>query len=298
MHSMFEWDDARYFLALHRATTLSAAARSLGVNQTTVGRRLAALEEQLGARVFFRTRDGYRVAPAGELLLEHAERMEEEADAIGRVITGQEMRLTGTVRLTTPDAMGPLEIVPLLAEFQGKYPDIVVEVDADDRLRNLTKREADMAIRIGRPSERSVVARKLGEFVATAYASPRYLASHVEGEPHSLITFGESSDVLEVRWLFQQFPKGRVVFRSQSTYARVQAAKAGLGVIAVGCYMGDADPDLVRVVEPSDGVRNDIWLILHRDLQHTARIRACADFLAERFKAEAARFTGGRKKKR
>src|SRR5258708_1768577 len=130
---MFEWDDARHFLAVHRTGSLSAAARDLGVNQSTVGRRLVSLEERLRAKLFFRTRDGFRIAPAGEKLLTHAERMEDEAIAIAREIAGQETKLTGSVRLTAPDMFGARIVAPLLAAFHARYPEIDLELDTDNR---------------------------------------------------------------------------------------------------------------------------------------------------------------------
>ena len=126
---MFEWDDARHFLAMHRKGSLSAAAKQLGVNQSTVGRRLLTLEERLGAKLFFRTRDGYRIAPAGERLFPHAERMEDEATAIAREISGQVTTLTGTVCVTAGDLFGARVVAPLLVEFHGRYPDIDLELD-------------------------------------------------------------------------------------------------------------------------------------------------------------------------
>src|SRR5271165_2748791 len=116
---MFEWDDARHFLAVHRRGSLSAAAKQLGVNQSTVGRRLLSLEEHLGAKLFFRTRDGYRIAPAGERLLPHAERMEDEATAIAREIAGQETTLTGIVCVTAGDLFGPRVIAHMMVELHA-----------------------------------------------------------------------------------------------------------------------------------------------------------------------------------
>lgn len=301
---MFEWDDARYFLSLHRNGTLSSASRDLGINQSTVGRRLAAIEERLGARLFVRTRDGYRISPAGEKFLGHAERMEDEAHAIAREITGEETRLTGTVRITTPDVLGPRVVVPMLAGFHAKYPEIELEVDADDRIRNLSKREAEMAVRGGRPSERGVVVRKLAPLVSTAYASRTYVearggARNGRFDGHDLILFGEPlTMVSEARWLEQRASKARVAFRSSSTYARHHAVLAGLGVATLPCYIGDADESLVRLVEPRDGIQSDVWLVVHRDLQHTARVRACAEHLAAEFRGLTAVLSGKARRER
>jgi DNA-binding transcriptional LysR family regulator len=294
---MFEWDDARHFLAVHRKGSLSAAAKQLGVNQSTVGRRLLTLEERLGAKLFFRTRDGYRIAPAGERLLPHAERMEDEATAITREIAGQETTLTGNVCVTAGDLVGPLVIAPLLVRLHAKYPDIDLELDTDNSLRSLSKREADIAVRIGNVAEHGVAARKVCEFGSAAYASKSYLASR--GRPrgddwsgHDFIGFSETRHVMEARWIEEHAVKGRVVFRGKGTLPQLVMARAGVGIAALPCYAGDAEPDLVRLTPLSQIMRASMWLVVHEDMRHAARIRACVEFLAEGLRAESKRLVG------
>jgi DNA-binding transcriptional LysR family regulator len=296
---MFEWDDARHFLALQRTGSLSAAARQLGVNQSTVGRRLVALEERLRTKLFFRTRDGYRIAPAGERLLAHAERMEDEAIAIAREISGQETTLTGSLRITAPDFFGAHVVAPLLAAFHARYPEIELELDTDNRVRSLTKREADMAIRIGDAAESGVVVRKLSPFASALYASSAYLQAR--GRPrgldftgHDLIGFGEPvARIADSLWLLEHASTGRIVFRSHNTAAQLQACLDGMGIGPLPRYVGDPQPDLVRLDPPPVVVRQDIWLVVHEDLRHTARVRVCADFLAAGIRSQSARFQGG-----
>jgi DNA-binding transcriptional LysR family regulator len=297
---MFEWDDARHFLAIHRKGSLSAAARQLGVNQSTVGRRLLALEEQLGTKLFIRTRDGYRIAPAGERLLPHAERMEDEATAIAREITGQVGSLTGTVRVTTADLFGARIIAPLLVRFHERYPDIDLELDADNRLRSLSKREADMAVRIGGTLENGLAVRKVGEFAYALYAARDYLARR--GRPregdwsgHDFIGFSDSMmRTAESHWIEERAAKGRVVLRSVNTLAQVASAVAGIGVAMLPCYAGDAEAELVRLVGPAKCVSHPIWLVMHQDMRHAARLRVCSDFLADGIRAQSRRLLGRR----
>jgi len=294
---MFEWDDARHFLAVHRKGSLSAAAKQLGVNQSTVGRRLLTLEERLGAKLFFRTRDGYRIAPAGERLLPHAERMEDEATAITREIAGQETTLTGNVCVTAGDLVGPLVIAPLLVALHAKYPDIDLELDTDNSLRSLSKREADIAVRIGNVAEHGVAARKVCEFGSAAYASKSYLASR--GRPrgddwsgHDFIGFSETRHIMEARWIEEHAVKGRVVFRGKGTLPQLVMARAGVGIAALPCYAGDAEPDLVRLTPLSQIMRASMWLVVHEDMRHAARIRACVEFLADGLRAQGKRLVG------
>jgi DNA-binding transcriptional LysR family regulator len=295
---MFEWDDARHFLAVHRTGSLSAAARQLGVNQSTVGRRLDALEERLKAKLFYRTRDGLRIAPAGERLLPHAERMEDEAIAIAREISGQETTLTGSLRITAPDFFGARVVAPLLSAFHARYPEIEIELDTDNRVRNLTKREADMAVRMGGAAEAGVVIRKLCPFVSSLYASNSYLQAHglprgLDFTGHHLVGFGEPvARISESLWLLEHASTGRIVFRSHNTHAQLQACVDGMGIAPLPRYVGDPEPDLVRLEQPEEVVRQDIWLVVHEDLRHTARVRVCADFLSAGIRGQAARFSG------
>jgi DNA-binding transcriptional LysR family regulator len=292
---VFDWDDARFFLAIHRSRTLSAAARSLGVNQSTVGRRLDALEDELGVRVFLRTRDGYVIAPAGEQLLPRAERMEDEATAIARELAGRQEKLTGVVRVTTGDAYGPNVVVPILTRFHALHPEIKLEVEADNRLASLTKREADISVRFSKPMERGLAVRRLAEFAYAPYCASSYIASRGRPTPpfegHDFV-----GDLIatrpEARWVAQRSAKGRLVMGSASATVCLAGVVSGLGIGLLPCYLGDEEPTLVRLAPPDPLVKCVVWLVVHEDLQHAARIRACADFLAEAIRADAPRFAG------
>lgn len=293
---MLEWDDVRYFLAVHRARSLSAAARTLSVNQSTVGRRIAALEASLDARLFFQTPDGYLLAPAGERMLPRVERMEDEALAIARELSGEDCALTGALRLTAPDAFGARVVTPLLARFHAKYPDIELELVADNRALSLSKREADLALRVGRPKETSLVVRRVADFGCGLYASTAYLEAR--GRPRGLDFSGhdfigvDQGAGPERDWLLQHSRRGRIVFTCNATLAQVEATREGMGLSVLPCYVGDPEPELVRLLPPSEVVMRAVWLVLHRDLQHAARVRACADFLVEALVARGSDLRG------
>jgi DNA-binding transcriptional LysR family regulator len=300
-NAMFEWDDARHFLAIHRKGSLSAAARQLGVNQSTVGRRLLSLEEKLGTKLFIRTRDGYRIAPAGERLLPHAERMEDEATAIAREIAGQTTSLCGTVRVTTADLFGARIIAPMLVRFHERYPDIDLELDADIHMRSLSKREADIAVRIGGQNENGLAVRKVGQFGSAVYASKGYIAKRGrprdgQWEGHDFLGFSDPLvRMAESRWVEERAGRAgqaRVVLRTVSTLAHIAAAVGGLGIAVIPCYAGDAEPELVRLLPSSKVVRNPIHLVVHEDMRQSARIRAISDFLAEELRAITPRLLG------
>jgi DNA-binding transcriptional LysR family regulator len=294
MHRM-EWDDARYVLAIHREVSLSRAGKKLGVNQSTVGRRLEAIEADLGARLFFRTREGYVLTPEGEGILSHAERMEDEAHAIVRKLGGREVRLSGTVRITGPEPFSAKVLVPILAKLHALYPDIDLELVADNRSLSLTKREADIAVRMAQPTEAQLIVRKVSDFRGAAYASPTYLAARGHPQPpdldgHDFIADEPMNGPPADYWLTYRGGKGRTVFRSQSTLACMAAAMAGIGILLLPCYLGDEEPGLVRVSEPMP--MRPVSLIVHRDLQHASRVRVCCDMLVDGIRAQADRLAG------
>jgi DNA-binding transcriptional LysR family regulator len=287
----FEWDDARYFLAVHRTGSLTAAGRQLGVNQSTVSRRLRALEEALGGtRLFVQTQDGYFLSPTGERLLARAARIEDEALALEREATGQEVSLSGPVRITGADAFSARVLAPLLADFHGSFPGIDIELIADTRTLNLTKREADLAVRTVRPREPSLVVRRICGLTSAVYASKAYGAVDPDDLASHPFLGLDDANWAESLWLAETLPTARVLFKSNSTEAQLAATRKGMGLGIIPCYVGDPDPDLVRILPPV--VSRDLWLVLHRDLQHSARIRAVADFLFERIAARAGEFEG------
>jgi DNA-binding transcriptional LysR family regulator len=291
---MFEWDDARYFLAIQRAGSLSEAGRRLRVNQSTVGRRLQALEHALGTTLFVRTADGYFLSPAGERLLRRAERMEDEALALEREASGRESSLTGTVRVTGPDALSVRIVLPILAEMRRRMPGLDFELVAENRTLSLTKREADVAVRTFRPSEPSLVARKICTLGSALYASAQYLERH--GAPKNADFNGhafigtEDPAWQEAVWIKRRAPGAHVVLKTNSTPAQLAATIEGMGIGILPCYLADEQP-LVRVA-PAPVIIRDVWLTLHKDLQHQARVRACADLLVEGILAEEALLAG------
>jgi DNA-binding transcriptional LysR family regulator len=282
---MLEWSDLRFLLALSRARTLSATARKLGCDQTTVGRRLDALEEALEARLFRRTPDGYFATPDGERAITHAERVEEEVMSLEREVTGGDERAEGLVRLTTWDSMGSSFLAPRLGPFRKRHPGIDLLLDMDNRPLSLSRREADLALRPSRPTQDALQIRKVGRCVARLYASPAYLKAR--GEPrtpaelaaHDVIDDAESR-FLTSRWLRQHARDARVVLRCDVALAQAQAAAAGMGIAALFSYVGDAQRGLTRVL-PKTILETDLWIAVHRDLAYSARVRAVIDFLVE-----------------
>jgi DNA-binding transcriptional LysR family regulator len=295
---MLDWTDLRFLLAVQRARTLSAAARKLGCDQTTVGRRIDALETTLDRRLFRRTPDGYFPTSDGELALARAERIEEEVMAMEREISGRDERPQGQVRLTTYESMGQCFLSSRLGQFHRRYPEIEVQLNMDNRPLNLSRREADLALRPGKPTQQVLQIRKIGTVVAALYASPSYLKKR--GEPrtveelagHDILDDEEASQHYQLsRWLHQLVRDARVTLRCDSAIVRAAAAADGLGLAVLYCYVGDAQRGLRRVL-PKQGLEQDLWIAVHRDLQYAARVRALIDFLVELASKDAAVLTG------
>jgi DNA-binding transcriptional LysR family regulator len=286
-----DWDDLRTFLAIVRHGTLSAAARALGVTQPTMGRRLAALEQRTGARLLQRLPGRFVLTPLGEAVLPNAERIEADAVAAELMIRGRDVALEGTVRLTTVDTLAARIIAPSVAELQCKHPGITVELVPDSRQLSLSKREADLAVRMTRFEGHNIIARKLGSMAIAVYASRAYLerAQKYPNEPHRIVTVLEDQAHLPEAELLQRlYPDAIVAMRSNSREVHVWAVKSGAAIGAIARFRGDAQPELERLHTDEPEVTRDIWLGVHRDLQHTPRVRAVIDCIAEGIKTHRA----------
>lgn len=284
-----DWDDLRFFLAVARGGGLSAAARALRCDASTVQRRMLRFEESLGVRVFERRARGYVLTQAGEELLAATERLELELLSISRAMAGRDEEPSGSVRFTTVDAYASFLLRPHLASFHARYPRIDLEVLVGHELRSLTRREADVALRPGAsPAEPGVIARRVCTLAVAVYASRDYLAAH--GRPHApselaahRLVCGSSAlaHVAFAQVLRERAPSARVVLQSDSVLVQVDAVALGFGVAALPCYLADVQPALVRLFDPEPELGIPMWLVIHGDLRRSARVRALVDHLYE-----------------
>lgn len=279
------WDDLRLFLAVARAGSLSGAARALGVNHSTVFRRIGTFEDVLKVRLFERLPSGYVLTEAGEEMLETALRVEAEILNLDRKIAGQDLRLSGTVRITTVDMLA-LSLLPRhLASFRAAYPGIELEVVATNAAVSLSRREADVALRVSNQPPETLVGRRVGRLVFAVYGAA---ASTVDIPLAEQDWIGFDSDHEALIRCFANFlPETRPIFRANSVALAIAAAKAGIGLAPLPCGIADLEPDLVRIAPLPDDFTLDLWLLTHEDLRRTARIRAFLDFLAAALAAEA-----------
>jgi len=281
-----EWDDLRYVLAVASEGSLAGAARSLGVNHTTVLRRIGAFEKQLGLRLFERLPTGYALTAGGEELIAAARRIDDTVTTLERRLAGQDLRLTGTVRVTTTDTLMGSILPEILAEFRDSHPGIQVEIAVSNLMFNLTKRDADVAIRPAKDPPQTLVGRRAAKIAFAIYGSPGYLGRHKTSELDKHLWVGPDdslADTAVARWMSAQLPDSEITLRADSLLALRQAAQAGLGLAALPCYLGDTAPYLVCVHRPIAEMETALWVLTHEDLRHTARIRAFTEFAANAF---------------
>ncbi len=283
---MIGWDDYRVLLAIARAEGLSGAAERLGVTLSTVFRRLERIEDALGTPAFERLRKGYVPTEAGSALVRAAERMEQEALAGDRAVTGQSTRLTGSLRVTATESLATFFLARQLPAFREKHPGLVVEIISDNRRLSLVDREADVAIRPRRPTEDGLVGRRCGSILWGIYASPgacRKLGK--VGAPADLAgrAFtgwdGSPAAAEAMAWLENAVPDVVIASRSTSLLTNAATAAAGPALAALPCHLGDDWPGLRPVLSPLPGVAGELWLVTHEDLRRNARVRAFIDHL-------------------
>ncbi|MGH6613878.1 LysR family transcriptional regulator [Sphingomonas sp.] len=303
MRGMKDWNDLQLVLAVQRAGGLTVAAKLLGIDHSTAFRRLNAIEARLGARVFERLPGGaYRATQAGERMAAAAERMEDEALALDRDIAGRDHRLTGRLRVTSSETLAYSRLTDHLAAFRRRHPGIMVELAIDNRVLSLSRREADIALRPIRPKETDLWGRKLAAVAWSLYAAPTYLAANgplavgVGLEDHALIGWEETAaGIMAADWLTRQVPAEAFAYRTNSLVNQLVAAKAGLGIALLPCYLGDRDGDVVRATAaPIAELAGELWIITHADLKATARVRAFFDLVGDALIGDRDLFEGRR----
>jgi len=282
---MFDWDDLRYLIAVSRHRSTLAAARALGVNQSTVHRRLAELERRVGLGLVKRHPTGYRLTELGEAMIDEVSAVETAAEALARRIQSLKLDLTGTVRLTCPEPTVPrIAASGLLDRFRALYPGLKVEFVTSDRYLDLVKGEADVAFRSGEPVDDRLVGRRICDSVWAIYASASYVQQH--GRPESLAVLAEHQMIgfdgimqnhRVAQWLPTVVPQARIASRNSSMLGVVSAVKAGIGIAPLPTTLGDAESTLIQVLPPVPELTRAWYLLTPPDLRKTPRIAAFVD---------------------
>ncbi len=282
-----DWDGLRYFRAVATAGTLSAAARALGVEHTTVARRLDALEGELGARLFLRNARGYALTRVGQALLESVAAMHREVSAIARLAEGQDVEMTGAVRIATADALAKHLILPAIGPLIAEHPGLCLEVVSDTRQHDLARREADIALRIGASLDTRLVGRRLAGLGFGLYgARPR--PARLALARAEFVTFDEVVGKLpHEAWLAEHAPNARVVLRSNRQETLTEAVRLGLGLGLLPCLVAGPSAGLARGLGPDEVFTRELWLLVHPDLQGSRRVRAVMSAIASYVEAHA-----------
>ena len=285
---LLDWDDLRFFLAVARHGCLTGAAKDLRVAQSTVGRRLASLEENLSVRLLHRTPDGYRLTLAGETVRDQAERVEAEALAVERNVGGHDEKLQGVVRVSCTETLAVHVLAPCFVALQHHHPDIQVELVPKPLEVSLAMREADITVRLAPSDRNDLVVRRVGRMAFGLYASPLYLQRH--GLPdfttgcvgHRLMTSLDDVDGDEQeRWVADLAGQARQGLQTSSHEALVVAARSGGGLACLARFRADRDPSLIRLDTPTSPPAADICILVHKDSRSTPRIRATTAVIAE-----------------
>jgi DNA-binding transcriptional LysR family regulator len=279
------WDDVRYFLAVAREGSIRRAAASLGVNHSTVSRRIRQLEQRYGARLFDPLPSGFSLTPTGEDVLELAREIELDMSVLTGRLAGRDTQISGSVRIAIGDNF-VARLAPLLARMRAAYPAVQIQLAVSNDVVNLSNREAEIALRVSNLAPEPMVGKRLGTMAMALYASRRYLARNRgvrKLTSYDWIGWDESWSNEHTRWMKQTIPQQNVACRVDSPAAMYEMTRAGVGVAHLLCYLGDVDADLVRVVPEVSDFSAGLWLLTHPDLKGTARVRGVMEFIEQEF---------------
>jgi len=289
---MFDWNDLRYLIAVAESGSTLAAARGLRVSQTTVARRIAALEEALDTRLFERRAAGYALTPAGEALLDQARSVEQAANGFAAVAAAQARDVSGAVRLTTEEIFANTLLGPWLRELHEVHPGIMIELDTARTIRDLGAGEADIALRsTSQPAPAGVVGRRLCIDDWTLYCSRDYAARHgvprtkTELRSHALVgggggNLGRAYDA----FIHELGLEEQVAIHHGTSTGLLTAVQSGFGIAVLPCILADGEADLIRCLPPRKDHGRVMWLLTHERVRHAPRVRTVIDFLYQRLR--------------
>ncbi len=282
------WDHLRYFTAAAEIGSLSAAARALKADTATVSRHIAAIEEDLGAQLFRRHRGGLTLTAAGERLAERTRRIEREVFALGRDFDLEDRGLHGRVVMTATETIAVPLLAPALGRFMATHPGLAVTLVTDYRSLNLSRREADVALRLVRPQQGNLTMKKVGEMAFGLYAAKSYLEhapplrDETDLTQHRILDWAEDYPMVPVvGWLRRRIKRDEAIFNADSAFARIAAAKAGMGIALIPHILAAQHKELVQAGPNLTMPVVDLWLISHKDLSHVPRVRAVMDFVSQ-----------------
>lgn len=285
-----DWGDLQHFVAVCDAGAVSRAAASLGVNHSTVLRRLAALEQAVGAALFDREAGRYVLTPVGRKLRAGLAGMPERITGAPGQVEGREDEIRGEIRLTSTDTLVRGLLMPAIEAFSARHPAVSVKLVVNNHFLSLTRREADVAIRGSNRPPDNLVGRRVGDVQTAPYASLGYLRKRRPRPPLQALDWIAPDDSLahleQAQWLVRHVPRERVVMTVDSLVGMVHAVEHGVGAAMLLCPLADARPGLVRLAEPDPALNTQIWILTHPDLRQVARVRAFSQFMYEALRAD------------
>ncbi|TDQ63680.1 DNA-binding transcriptional LysR family regulator [Maritalea mobilis] len=289
---MHDWDDYRFLLAVFEAQNISRAAKRLNVNHATVSRRLAALEESIGAQLFERKPEGYELTEAGLVMVSAAHTMQKALADADQLVRANDESLSGVVTLSAPENLIHAVILPKLNAFKADYPNIGVNLDSADDVKSIHNHDADIALRVTNAPAEGLVGRKLVARHMALYASREYCKARDAATDQIDHWIGRTNDPKTPKWVTTHYPRATASVRVSSNIALHQAARAGLGIAQLPCRIGDDDPKLQRVAPFKAEKDRDLWLLYNPNMRQTPRLQAVAKFLTNLILAEKALFEG------
>lgn len=293
-----DWNDLRFFLGVARTGSLTRTASNLKVSQSTVSRRIAALEANLRTRLFARHQTGYSLTDQGRDLVRQAAAIEESIKALQLAASGLDASTSGTVRLATAENLATHLIIPALPRFTQRYPDIRLQIVTGVGTVELVRHEADMALRLVRPERGNLKVQKAGTMASAVFGSAAYLRRHPAPKADPLagrrfVTWDDAyAHLPSARWLEKTQPNIESALVTTSVAAQLAAARAGLGLAVLPCFLAAMDDKLTQVIPPAQVFTEDLWLVTHADLSASARIRAVGEFLANTISKAGLVFSG------
>ncbi|QUY51066.1 LysR family transcriptional regulator [Serratia plymuthica] len=282
-----DWNDLRFFLSVARTHSLTKTASELNVSQSTVSRRIEAIEASLRTHLFVRHQTGYFLTDAGQDVVKYAEEVEEKVLLLESNISGSDLRPAGTVRLATPVTLASHLIIPALPRFYSRYPDITLQIITGVNTISISRHDADLALRLVRPKQHTLKIRKVGRMPSAVYGSKTYLRQHIAPETAPLagrrfITWDSSySHLPSSTWLNETYPNIPSALVTTSVVSQIAAVKANLGLAVLPCYIASQHPEMAEVIPTENVFAEDLWLVSHADMIASTRVRAVTDFLAE-----------------
>jgi len=285
------WDDMRLFLAVARTGSISGGAKQLGVQHSTVSRRMRSLEEKLGTRLIERKKTGYELTLAGEQIKQSAIRIEREMLNVDEALTGKDADLFGPLQVSALNNMASSILMPMFARFSEKYPQVEVHINVSNMDASLAQREADVAIRLTDAPTETLIGKRMLTVASTIYGSREYL-NKIKQQADEPKWIGVNCCPFHKTWTKQYCSHQSHTFYSNDTLLTLSAIKEGLGVSYLPCFMGDADPLLQRFSEPDPQHDLGLWILLHPDLKGTARVRIFRDHMIQSVQEKRALFEG------